>query len=246
LADEGATVELTYNGEGGPEPRIRGAFAGAFAAAVVMVCFGSCAGGAYGASSESRICSEYRCKTLVAGTRVRVLKATARHKQQTPSSITFAQWVLTGRLEPISNSEALERVTSHFVIAGRYLAFASVSVDPDEEYGFPETTILLNAKTGRERRMPGTFFEAPSRGVVQVVVTAAGSLAWMIEGLFHDPIGEPAAGYPAGRAIYGLRAGAKEPALLAYSENIVPMSLAATSGRIYWLETSGPRTYAAP
>jgi hypothetical protein len=183
---------------------------------------------------------------VVAGTKVRVFKATARHERQTPSSITFAQWLPTGRLEPISNSEVLERVISHFVVAGRYLAFADGIVEPDEESGFTETTILLNVETGRERRMPVSGFKVPSRGVVQVVLTAAGSIAWMIEGLFDNPIAETSTGPLPGRAVYALRAGAKEPAWLAYSENIVSMSLAATSGHIYWLETSGPRTFATP
>jgi hypothetical protein len=230
----------------GWDRRIRGAFTEALAVSVVMVWLGSGAGAAYGAYSESRICSVYRCATLVAGTKVRVFKATERHEQQESSSITFAQWLPTGRLDFLTNSDPLERGVSHFVIAGRYLAFADATVEPDIEGEFAETTVLLNVETGRERLMPGWSFTVPSRGVVQVALTPSGSLAWMIEGLFGNPTVETSTGPLPGRAVYALRAGAKEPALLSYSENIVPISLAATSGHIYWLETSGPRTYAAP
>ena len=214
--------------------------------AAVTIWFGSGAAGAYGASSESRICSAYRCATVVAGTEVRVFKATARREQQTPSSIIFAQWLPTGRLTTLGNSNAGEGTVSRFAVAGRFLAYAQETVEEDEPDGFAETAILLNAQTGRARTMPVTGFEERSRGVVQVVLTAAGSLAWMIEGVFSNPMAGTSTGPLPGRAVYALQAGAKQPALLAYSENIVPKSLAATSGHIYWLETSGPRTFAAP
>jgi hypothetical protein len=216
------------------------------AVTALMIWFGSGAAMGHGSASESKICSAYRCATLVAGAKVRVFKATERHEHQEPSSITFAQWLPTGQLDFLTKAEGLERGVSHFVIAGRYLAFADEYAGEDEENGFSETTVLLNVETGREREMPGWFFTSPSRGVVQVALTSAGSLAWMIEGLFGNPTAGMATNPLPGRAVYALRAGGKGPTLLAYSEDIVPMSLAAISGHIYWLETSGPRTYAAP
>ncbi len=93
--------------------------------------------------------------------------------------------------------------------------------------------------------MPGTDFSEGSRGVVQVVVTPSGSMAWMIEGLFSNPTAKMAEILP-GRAVYALLAGDKRPQLLAYSESIVSLSLAAAPGHIYWLEASGPRTLPAP
>jgi hypothetical protein len=192
--------------------------------------------------SEKHVCAIRRCRTLAASAQIRVFTATARQERTSPSSITFAEWLPTGRLEYLSSSEILERGVSHFALAGRFLAFAFDTIDEVEEYGLSETTALLNVETGRERQMPGTFFKEPSRGTAQVVLTPAGSVAWMIEGLFN----QTATGYLFGRAIYALRAGARKPVLLASSEETVPMSLAATPGHIYWLEAGTARTFAAP
>lgn len=68
----------------------------------------------------------------------------------------------------------------------------------------------------------------------------------MIEGVSVNPTLPRPSEKASGRAVYALPAGAKEEVLLAYSLGIVPLSLAATSGRVYSLETSGPRTFAAP
>lgn len=195
-----------------------------------------------GRLSERRICSSYRCRTLAASAKIRVFKTAERYPAQEGAYKVFAEWLETGRLTILTGGQIEERVLGRFTIAGQFVAYSSGAGMSDE---FGETAVLLNAKTGRERKMPGTDFQEPSPGVVQVVATRAGSLAWMIEGYFANPTGGPEPGLVSERAIYALRAGAREPVLLAYSENIVSMSLAATSGHIYWLEASGPRTLAA-
>lgn len=218
----------------------RRACARGVALAAVTVWCGSCTAGAFGASKESRLCSVWRCRTLAASARIRVFQTRKRYPLQETNEAVFAEWLPTGRLTELTDGGIFSQVVGPFTIAGHFLAYPQS--ETTEEPETDETAALVNAKTGHVRTMPATDFRGESPGVVQVALTPAGSLAWMIEGVFTNPARELAEG----REIEALSAGAKQPVVLAYSENIVPMSLAATPGHIYWLETSGPRTFAAP
>jgi hypothetical protein len=158
----------------------------------------------------------------------------------------------------MTNENAFEGATveGRPAISGRFVAYAAIV--EDERYGggccIGEYVERVNARTGQFESTPadgkaGIGFGGDSpRGVTDVVVTAAGSVAWMIEGKFNNPSGElPAGGGlpPASNAIYLLASASTTPVLLAYNPMIEPGSLAAIPGHIYWLEAGAAHTYAA-
>jgi hypothetical protein len=198
--------------------------------------------------SEKHICKLYRCVRIAASAQIRVVEATARRlQQQTPTEIEFAEWLPTGRVTILAKTSVHGPEPSHFAIAGRFVAYVAGYAEAPEE--FSQAIVVLNVETARKRETPEEGFPASFRGIVQVAVTPAGSAAWMKEGVFLNPTLAPPSEEANGRAVYALPATARtgrERVLLAHSLNIVPLSLAATRGHIYWLEAGIPRTFAAP
>jgi hypothetical protein len=228
---------------------------------VVVVVFGfalasHCDAARAASLNERKICSVHKCTTLVASLQVRVFQATARRPGRESYMSTFAQWRPTGRVTalgddfaPFEGSILRDRPT----LAGPFVGYALEVMVDRYTGGFGEDVGRLDARTGRLELKPadgkgGGGFEPGSPGVTDVAVSPAGSVAWMIEGSFGNPNGQPLApgeAAPASKAIYLLVTGATTPLAVAYSPTIDPGSLAAIPGHIFWLEAGAARTYAA-
>jgi hypothetical protein len=134
-------------------------------------------------------------------------------------------------------------------VAGPFAAYAlSLEAERYQGQGFTEAIDRLNVKTGKRERLDAeAAFGSKSPGITDVVVTPAGSVAWMIEGSFQDPTGQtPAPGVvPLGsKAIFDVSPTSKVPVLVAFSTTIQPKSLAVTAGHLYWLEGEAAHTAA--
>lgn len=208
------------------------------------------------ALSEHRLCRVHRCKTLAANVHVRIFRATARHPASEEYESTFAQWLPSGRLTALGDETRLEGPMLHqLAIAGRYVTYV-LEVE-EERYpgnGFREVVARMNVQTGRINAIDTTgrrrsrFFRG-SPGVTDVVVTQAGSIAWIISGRFADPTrNTPPPGLTPNRskAIYLIPVQARAPPLLAFSATIDPRSLAVRRGRIFWREAGVAHAFPTP
>jgi hypothetical protein len=208
--------------------------------------------------SEKHICKVRSCRTLVANDDIRIFRASARRSvREGEYRSTFAEWLPRHRLRLLADEEGLgaSEVEGTPALAGEFAAYALL-VGEGRYPGESRSMILvrLNVKTGdvtvaSANGSHGAEIGHTSRGVTDVCVTTAGSIAWMIEGEFADPL-EPVPSHsftPSGaRAIYAAPAEGTSPLLLAFSATIAARSLACIADHIYWLEGSSPRTYAAP
>jgi hypothetical protein len=206
---------------------------------------------------EAKICSVHKCSTLVTNDQVRIFLARARHPDREAYESTFAQWLPTGRVTALGDEDHFEgpTVQGRPALSGRFVAYAlQTEAERYPDTGFGEHVGRLNVQTGRRELIPadgevGPGFGHGSPGVTDVVVTPAGSVAWMIDGSFGDPSGAllaPGETPPISKAILLLAAGSKTPVPLAYSPMIDPESLAAIPGHVYWLEAGTARTFGAP
>ena len=221
------------------------------ACAVLIAAASHCGTAAAAPVREQRLCSVHRCTTLVANSNIRVFRATAKHPNRESYESTFAEWLPSGRVTALAGEGGFGEGSVRIgpVVSGRFVAYAVlVEVARYAGAGFGEDVRRLNAQTGRREGTPahgkkGTVFPGASLGVTQVVVTPAGSVAWMIEGPFGDPEAperdEP---FPNSTAILLLPVGATASTVLAYGPTIEPMSLAAIPGHLYWIEGGVART----
>jgi hypothetical protein len=208
-----------------------------------------------GSLGERRICSAYRCRTLVATGQVRVFHAEDRAGEYDE---TLAEWLPTGRVTVLRNEAGFEAgslLSSRpgVAVSGRFAGYAVLS--NNERYpgmGFGEGVARVNVQTGRRQEwgangQAGSGFGAKSPGVTDVVLTPAGSLAWLIDGSFDDPTRRSVEVTPPGsKAVYLVPSGSAAPVLLAHSATIEPGSLAAVPGHIYWVEAGAAHTFGAP
>lgn len=208
------------------------------------------------AVSEHRLCRVHRCRTLAANVQVRIFRATARHPANEEYESTFAHWLPSGRVTALGDETRLEGPTLHQVaVAGRYVSYV-LEVE-EERYpgtGFREVVARMNVQTGRINAIDATgrdrsrFFR-DSPGVTDVVVTRAGSIAWIISGRFADPThNTPPPGLtPNGsKALYLIPARSTTPRLLAFSPGIDPRFLVARRGHIVWRDAGIAQAFPTP
>jgi hypothetical protein len=193
---------------------------------------------------------------VAADVSVQVFQTTARHTEETFHESAFAQWLPTGRVTSLGADFHFEGPTlARIALSGRYAAYAlSLTAERYQGSGTAWAVGRLNVQTRRRERIPaigekGSGFGEKSPGVTDVVVTAAGSMAWIDDGSFQNPLSNVPAGNqsilpPGSKALLELPPGSKTPVVLAVSVNIDPQSLAAIPGHLYWAEGGTPRSAA--
>jgi hypothetical protein len=204
-----------------------------------------------------RLCSIHKCRTLAADAQVRVFQATAKHPGRENYASTFALWLPTGRVTALGDSGGFAAPTLEGspALAGRFVAYGlQITAERYPGQGFECAVGRLDAQTGHRERLEangaqGGGFGEDSPGVTDVTVTPAGSMAWIIDGSYQDPVGPHLPGaesvLPLGsKTVYVILAGSKEPVVLATSPMIDPKSLAAIPGHLYWTEDGVARTVA--
>jgi hypothetical protein len=208
--------------------------------------------------SRAKLCKRFRCRTLAADVSVQVFQTAARHAEETFRQTTYAQWLPTGRVTALGDYAGTPEGTTlvgEVALTGRFAAYAlALSAERYQGSGFTEAVGRLNAQTGKRERIPangaqGGGLGEKSPGVTDVAVTPKGSVAWILDGSFQNPIGPPLPGnesvLPLGsKALLEAPLEAKTPTVLAVSATIDPKSLAAIPGHLYWLEGGTPRTAA--
>ncbi len=204
------------------------------------------------ANAQQPLCVLHRCRTLGADASMRVFQATQRHLgREGPFQSTYARWLPTGRVTKLGDyvGESILPLISlkAFVISGEHLAYALDG--GGGQYGFTSdswTISRLRPRTGRRFSVCADpdapeaceSYEAgrgPSLpGVTDIVVTPAGSVAWITSG------SELATSST--YSVYELAANSTKPIQLASTSSIEPKSLAAVAGHLYWTQTEGPRS----
>jgi hypothetical protein len=164
-----------------------------------------------------------------------VFQATSRHTLAPSYLSSFAEWHPSGRVTPLGDYVASVSL-GPFAVAGRFLGY---SLEEGSKEG-PSIWIVrrVDVATGRGESQPPEGneegeFEPPNTGVTDMVVTAAGTVAWIV----HGEIAHPSL-----YRVLELPAGSKTPVVLASATNIAPKSLAATPGYLYWTEGGVPRS----
>jgi hypothetical protein len=212
------------------------------------------AASALAAKHHRAVCVLFRCKTLLADTQVRVYQATSRHPREEAHDSTFAEWVPTGHVTPLGDELRFEGPSLEgLALSGRFVAYA-LGLTAERYPGTGTTWAIgrLNVQTGRRERVPtdgekGGGFGEKSPGVTDVAVTAAGTVAWIDDGSFANPLPGTPNVLPLGsRAVFELAPGSKMPTPLAVSATIEPKSLAAIPGRLYWTEGGAARSTPVP
>jgi hypothetical protein len=180
-------------------------------------------------------CVVYSCRTLFESTQVRVFQATTRHTSTPYYRRSFAEWRPNGRITPLGDY-AFSVSMGPFAVAGRFIGY---SLEEGEKEG-PSIWIVrrVDVATGRGESQPaeggpGNGFEPPNTGVADIVVTPAGTVAWITHGQTE---------HPSLYRVLELPAVSKMPVVLASATNIAPNSLAATPGYFYWTEGGVPRS----
>ena len=204
-----------------------------------------------------QLCSIHKCRTLAADAQVRVFQATAKRPGRENYDSTFAQWLRTGRVTALGDSAGFEAPTLQGspALAGRFLSYGlQITAERYPGQGFECAVARLNVQTGRRESFEangaqGGGFGENSPGVTDVAVTPVGTMAWIIDGSYQDPVGPhlpgPASVLPLGsKTVYEILAGSKAPVALATSPTIDPKSLAAIPGHLYWTEGGAARTAA--
>ncbi len=225
--------------------------------AAVLLALCGCVVASVGSPSASAathrrpVCQRYRCRTVAADSQVRVFRATSRHPgRELEPEATFAQWLPSGRVTALGDSSGVEGdVLKGLDLSGRFVVCAlGVAAERYPGTGTGWAVQRLNAQTGHRERvspdgvMSGSFGEN-SPGVTDVAVTPAGSIAWIDDGAFQNPLPGNGGVLPLGsKAVFDLLPSAGVPAVLAVSPAIDPKSLAAIPGRLYWIEGGVPRT----
>lgn len=201
------------------------------------------------------VCVQYRCKTIAADAQVRVYQATSRHPGRETHERTYAQWLQTGRVTALGDNGAVFEgdVLESLAVSGRFVAYAlGLSAERYAGSGTTWGVVRLDAQTGhRESVAPegekGGGFGEKSPGVTGVVATSAGSVAWVDDGSFPDPL-PPSPGTPGGplplgsKAIFELSPGSKTPIAISVSSTIDPDSIAAVPGHLYWTDAGAARS----
>jgi hypothetical protein len=200
------------------------------------------------------LCSKYRCTTIAADSKVQVYKATSRHPGRETYDATFARWLPTGRVTSLGEfaGEVDSGATvypAEVSVAGAFIAYGLLESKTGKYpgSGFAQAVYRLNVRTGRRERTPaagagGTIFGEKSLGATDIVLTPAGSVAWIVDGSYNDP-SNPHTLLPLGsKTVLYLQPGSRTPTVLSTSATINPKSLAAIPGNLYWLEGQTART----
>jgi hypothetical protein len=198
------------------------------------------------------VCVVYRCKTIAADAQVRVYQATSRHPGRETYESTYAQWLPTGRVRSLGDAAGVEGASLISLdLSGRYVAYAlGEAAERYQGDGSTWAVVRLNAQTGHRESVSLSFGEK-SRGVTDIAATPAGSIAWIEEGSFQNPMGPPLPGNesvlpPGSKAVFDLPPGSSVPQALAVSTAIIPKSLAAIPGHLYWTEGGAARSTSIP
>jgi hypothetical protein len=199
------------------------------------------------------VCVVYRCRTLSADVQVRVYQATSRHPGRESHESTYARWLPSSRVTALGDNGTVFEgaVLKGLAVSGRFVAYTlGLAAERYQGTGFTEGVERLNAQTGRRESIPpdgekGGGFGEKSPGVTDIVATPAGSIAWIDDGSFQNPIGPLSATslLPLGsKAVLELPPSSKTPTALAVSSAIAPQSLAAIPGHLYWTEGGTARS----
>ena len=213
---------------------------------------------AFGKSPSKRpLCVRYKCTTLAADPQVGVYQAANKHRnREVEYQSSFARWIPSGRVTALGDYCNFECVTlQKLALAGRFLLSAfteGAERYPGSGVGGGWYLSLLNVQTGRRQKVDPVGgkeggFGKGSPGVTDVVVTPAGTAAWIIDGEYQNPTGPSLPGnqgeLPLGsKSLFELAPGSRTPVVLATSSTIDPTSLAAIPGHLYWIEGGTPRT----
>jgi hypothetical protein len=204
---------------------------------------------------EQKICSTYRCRTVVATAQVRIFHAQDETQEY---DSTFAEWLPTGRVTLLWDEAGfgagglLSPMLPGIVVSGRFAGYGIINSVDRYTGGFGERVARVNVQTGREQgweanSKAGSGFLPNSPGITDVVATPAGSIAWIIDGSFDDPTGQTfEVTPPDSKVVYVVPSGSTTPVLVAYSAVIDPRSLAAIPGHIYWVEAGAAHIFGAP
>jgi hypothetical protein len=154
------------------------------------------------------ICAKRKCRTIRADARVRVFRATDRHGYD----MVFGEWRPTRQ---ITETGADEGSLVASALTGANFAYA-VRPNPREPF---EMIHVERLRPGPEGDIGGGWQAAENLsgyGVRNLVVTASGKAAWLVEGRFWNPVAREMSPSLSSRAIFCAAPRTDEPAFLAY------------------------------
>ena len=197
----------------------------------------------------------YRCETIAATAQIRVYQArTRRPAREEAFQSSFARWLRTGRVTPLGDNVKTTTVLElkRLALSGRFVADAMETCGKNECGGWSISRV--NAQTGRNEEATVSTatseLENPNQhcvgavppgapGVTDLIVTAKGTVAWIIGGSIEGPTNLKNLG---SRTVCELPPRSKTPLVVASSPKIEPRALAANGGHLYWLEGGVART----
>jgi len=212
------------------------------------------------------LCAEYRCSTVTADARARVIRARRVNREGVVQySGTFVQWLPHQRVTPLGDRYTPEDVQSAFTLerpalAGRFLAYALVRGGKYNGEGALWSIDRVDAETGRREEAkgsrigsePGGTVTTPcdgglaqgSPGVTDLTVSASGAVAWIIGAVANRfPSSTSADGST--YTVCALPARARTPEVLAGAGagagTVSPGSLAMAGALVFWTEGGRPR-----
>lgn len=211
-------------------------------ASVGTCVFGTAAAPAAAASRSAHhgpSCAHYKCVTLAADAQVRIFQARNRRDSEGTFRSTFARWLSSGRITALGDhAEVGGTALEALAVNGRFVAYALGGSERSPGAGRGEAVYRLDAGSGRRTQVGCGGSErtcaiaAKAPGVTDVATTSAGSVAWIVGGLQEST--QPF-------AVFVLPAGSATATQLAASAAVVPHSLAAVSGHVYWMEGEAAR-----
>jgi hypothetical protein len=177
-------------------------------------------------------CKRYRCSTLAADAFVKVFQARNRHLgREVLYQSSFVRWLPGGRVTALGDQfEPGGRVLTRLALTGRFVAAAIETASKAPPFSIH--VYRVNAATGSKDVVPAVpagedEFGENARGVTDIVVTRAGTVAWLV--------GETV-DMPGISRVFELPPGSRQPVVVGSGPVIVPGSLAAVPGHLYWSE----------
>jgi hypothetical protein len=211
-------------------------------------------GAALGARHGKRLCVRYMCRTLAATAQIRVFQATPRHPAIETFQSSFARWLPTGRVTPLGDHFEPEPGPSlgRLALAGQFAAYALVVYGKYNYEGTVWRMVRLNVKTGHREHAEDDRAEGSgsclggidylSPGITDVAVTPKGTTAWIIGDRPYSPYLRNPTPFPTTYAVCTVPPASRTVTRLATGFMIVPKSLAAILGHLYWIEGSTTRS----
>jgi hypothetical protein len=184
------------------------------------------------------ICRVRHCRTIIASTKVAVIRAVSKRGAVVSYHSSYAQWRPTGRVTRLGDEETVTYsiVLGKVALTGAYMAYGLENLTGSEQLW---TLCRLAISSGRRLCMQAdaNVSGALDGAVLSVVVAPNGTVGWIAGG---------GASKSGAHDVFLLGPNARKPVVVASSPTVDTGSLAVAPHQLYWTEAGAARSAPIP